>query len=540
MPSIDFDRIRDHGKRFVNGFTAGQKAMTILGVVAVLIAGYAFTRWSSSTDYAPLYTQLGSTDAAGVTQQLDASGVKYKLSDGGDTILVPRSDVYKTRIALSAKGLPSGGGDSFDLLDKAGITTDEFTRNVDYQRALQGELSRTIESIDQIDAATVNITVPQNSVFVGSDQEKSTAAVLVKSRGGGDVPNETVQAIVHLVSSSIPNMSPDDVTVADASGKVLHAPGVDSTVGDATDIEQKNAYEQGVATSISNFLASTLGPNHAAVSVSADLDFNAHDTKTTTYSEPGGPTTPSTLAQHEINRTETFSGSGSGATGVLGPDGTPLASTNTPTNYSKTESQKDNALNTVEDTVHQAPGQLQRLSVAVLLDSKVVPSSQIRKWKDQISAAAGIDPARKDVIQVTTVAFDKQAQKAAAAQLSSAASSSSSRNMMDLLRQIIALAIVALVLFFAWRAIKRAEATRIPMRVPLDLRELEAGSAVPVAAGHALEAARTGALGSGGAGDTRVLTPAAPNGNAEINELIERQPDDVAQTLRSWLADRRT
>ena len=107
MAAIDLDRIRDQGKHFVDGFTPGQKAMTILGVIAVVLAGMAFSKWSSTTDYAPLYTSLSGADAGKVTQALDSAGVKWKLADGGATVLVPAAMVYKERVALSAQGLPA-------------------------------------------------------------------------------------------------------------------------------------------------------------------------------------------------------------------------------------------------------------------------------------------------------------------------------------------------------------------------------------------------------------------------------------------------
>src|SRR4051812_34532349 len=226
MPVVDVDRLKEQGRRFVDGFTPGQKAMTILGVVAVVIAGMTFMKWAAKADMAPLYTGLSSQDAGAVTSALDAQHVSYKITGGGGTILVPRQDVDKTRIDLSAKNIPSGG-DSFVLLDKQGITTDQFTRNIDYQRALQGELGKAIESIDSVAAATVTLTIPQQTVFVGSSEDKPTAAVLVKTTGA-DLSADTVNAIVHLVASSIPNMNPDDVTVADAKGAVLHAPGMDT------------------------------------------------------------------------------------------------------------------------------------------------------------------------------------------------------------------------------------------------------------------------------------------------------------------------
>src|SRR5262249_49318121 len=121
MAVVDIDRLKEQSRRFVDGFTPGQKAMTILGVVAVVIAGMTFMKWASKPDYAPLYTGLSSSDAGAVTAALDSAHVPYKIAGGGGTIMVPRPDVDKTRIDLSAKDIPSGG-DSFNLLDKQGIT----------------------------------------------------------------------------------------------------------------------------------------------------------------------------------------------------------------------------------------------------------------------------------------------------------------------------------------------------------------------------------------------------------------------------------
>src|SRR5882757_7774607 len=281
MPVVDVDRLKQQGKRFVDGFTPGQKAMTILGVVAVVLAGMTFMKWAAKPDYAPLYTGLSSQDAGAVTAALDAQHVKYQITGGGGTIMVSRKDVDKTRIDLSAKNIPAGG-DSFVLLDKQGITTDQFTRNIDYQRALQGELGKAIESIDSIAAATVTLTIPQQTVFVGSTEDKPTAAVLVKTTGGA-LSADTVNAIVHLVASSIPNMNPDDVTVADASGAVLHAPGMDTQLAGSSQIAQAQNYDATVEKKIEDMVARTLGPGHAAVTVAADLDMSKSTSDTTKY-----------------------------------------------------------------------------------------------------------------------------------------------------------------------------------------------------------------------------------------------------------------
>jgi flagellar M-ring protein FliF len=531
MSAIDLDRIKEQGRRFVDGFTPGQKAMTILGVIAVVLGGMVFMKWAAAPDYAPLYSGLTGEDAAAVTQQLDSQGVKYKLAGGGSTILVSKQDVYKTRVSLSAKGLPSGGGDSYKLLDKQGITTDQFTRNIDYQRALQGELGRTIQSIDGVQAASVTLQIPQQSVFVGADQDKPTAAVLVKGTGGA-MGDSTVQAIVHLVASSIPNMKAEDVTVADASGKVLHAPGVET--GGGSQVEQKQTYEGALEKKISDMIEKTLGPGHAAVTVNADLDMSKSDSKSTTYTNPAGGT--SRLPVSETNKNTSLTEPAATSTnGVLGVGGTGTAATagGGTRSFSESSTSQNNAVNSNTVNATTPPGAVKRMTVSVLLDSAVVtPAAVTTTWAPQISAAAGIQTARDgaQAVQVTAVTFDQKAQKAAQAQLNGA---SGSNPMFDLIKHVLTLLMIGLVLFFAWRAIKRAEANRVPLRVPLDLRELEAATAA------ALPAAQLAGAAAAPAARRPSIDAPAPSLEGEITDLIERQPDEVAQTLRSWLADRR-
>ena len=283
MAAIDLDRIEDQGKRFVDGFTPGQKAMTILGVIAVVFAGMAFTKWSSTTDYAPLYTNLSGADAGKITQSLDSAGIKWKLADGGASVLVPADMVYKERVALSAAGNAPSTSDGLALLDKEGITASEFVQRVDYQRAMQGELQKTIEAISGVSAATVNLTIPPDQVFVGATSDPPSAGVLVQP-SSGELSTDKVQAIVNLVASSIPNMTPDDVTVADSNGNVLDAPGMDLTSGQG--LEQQNAFDAGLGQSVTSYLATALGPNHAAVHVQSDMNFDQTKTTSLTNSAP--------------------------------------------------------------------------------------------------------------------------------------------------------------------------------------------------------------------------------------------------------------
>jgi flagellar M-ring protein FliF len=540
VPIIDVERLKDQGKRFADGFTPGQKAMTIIGVVGVVLVGMFFMKWASTPDYVPLYTGLSGQDAAAVTQKLDSANVPYKLAGGGGTIMVPKNEVYKQRVALSAEGLPSGGGDSYALLDKQGITTDEFTRNVDYQRALQGELGRTIQSINGITAASVTIQIPHDTVFVGSEQEKATAAVLVKSNS--DISTDTVAAIVHLVASSIPHMSPDDVTVADANGKVLHAPGTAVGAGSGAQLEAKQTYEDALQKKVSDLIAATLGPGHAAVTANAELDSSSQKSTATNYTNPAGNgTLPLKSNSDKTSLTEPAGNATQGIVGV-GNNGNSTTGNNGTRSYTEDKNAQDNAVNSNVTNSETPPGTLKKLSMSVVLDSAAAQNPEdansvaqlVSQWTPTIAAAAGIDPTRdgQNALQVTTTQFATDAIKKAN---TPAGGSSGSNPLFDLLKTVLVLAMIGLILFFAWRAIKKAEANRIPLRVPLDLRELEAPASVSL---DALPVGAAAAVGAGRAAP-KSLEPPPPTLEGEITDLIEQQPDEVAQTLRSWLADRR-
>jgi len=538
MAAVDMDRIKAHAQRFADGFTPGQKSLTILGVVGVVVAMFYFNTWASSTEYAALYTQLESSDASQVTSELDARGVSYKLEDGGRTVLVPRSEVYQTRVDLSAEGLPSGGQEGFVLLDEGGITKSQFSQTVDYQRALQGELGKTIEYIDGVATARVMLTIPRENVFVGSEEERATASVLVEPTGGTQLPAESVQAIVNIVSSGVADMTPEDVTVADSLGNVLSAPGQSGGAMVGEQLEQQNAMEENIATSVRNLIAASLGPGHAAVTVQTDLDFSKTSTISVEHPEPADGTP---IPKNSETTTESFTGSPGGATGLLGPDGTPVDTGETPTVYEKTETVLENAVDEVTSTINEAPGRLERMSVSVLLDSEVVTTGDVADWEDAISAAAGIDATRSDTLNVALMEFDTEALAAVEAQLKGAAADQSKDSMLGMIKSIVTLLIVGIVLFLAWRAIKRSEANRIPLRVPLDLRELEAGDLVSDQLETRRVHAAVGAGGGGGGGDRPPILEAhnLPVED-EVAGIIEQQPDEVALTLRSWLADRRT
>ena len=224
-----FDSSSGRALATFNRLTPLQKVALGAAVLTAVAGTVVLTRAGGNTAMAALYTDLESRDAASVTDELISRNVDYELADGGQTILVGKQEVYDLRIQLSGEGLPASN-EGYALLDQQGITTSEFRQRIDYQRALEGELSRTLRSIDGIDSATVHLALPEDSVFV-DEPERATASVLVRSAGAATVNSDQVAAMVHLVAASVKGMAPEDVTIADASGTVLTDPAMAGSVG---------------------------------------------------------------------------------------------------------------------------------------------------------------------------------------------------------------------------------------------------------------------------------------------------------------------
>jgi flagellar M-ring protein FliF len=556
--ALDVTSARRRAATVWSGFTSGQKTTLGLAMAAVVLGGYFFTQWAAQPTWTPLYGNLSATDAGSVTQELSGKGVRYKLADSGTTVMVPQASVYQLRLDMSAKGLPTGGSQGYALLDKPGITTSEVRQRVDYQRALEGELARTIGAIDGVSGTDVHLVIPADDVFA-ADSRKPSASVLLRSTGGKKFGSDQVRAIVNLVAGSVEGLVPEAVTVADSAGHVLSAPGdggLDAS-GDAQS-SQARTFEDGLARSLEDMLAPVTGAGGAVVRVKADLDFDQRSTTTESFAQPAaGQTNP--LVKESTSK-EAFAGPGAStaAGGVLGTTGQNPAggAASTANNYQKDQADRSFAVGKVTEQVKSAPGKVSHLSVAVLLDDKVkVPAQEINNL---VTAAAGIDNKRGDVVTVAAMAFDHSATEAAAKEQKAAAAAKSKTQMMNLVRTVGVLLIVLVALFLAWRSARRASVTRFPVPGVLSAGPVQAEA---LHAALAAYGAGSPALGSGAAAGVqavepgeprglggvprfdrereRVALPSAPEVNDELAELIDRQPDEVASILRGWLADRR-
>lgn len=526
-------RALDRYRRSFLLFTPGQKVVTVVGSLALLLAAFMVFRWASAPSYSPLYTGLAPEDASAVVEQLQADGIAYEIGGGGGTISVPSKDVYATRIALSGEGIPSHSSDGgYALLDGQDISTSQFKEQTDFKRAMEGELAATIEAIDSVDTAVVHLAMPPKQVFA-EEQDPATASVLVDTRAGSELDPDQVQAIVHLVAASIDGLDPSKVTVADSAGRVL-SEGGDSATGMTTGRNrQVEEYQDQLNAKVQTMLDRVFGPGNSSVQVTAVLDFDRRVTETTTYGNSKKVPTISESVQDE-----TYSGTGApgagGVGGVVGPDAQlETGGAGTDGSYRNSSTVRENGIDKVVEQAETAPGSIKSLHAAVVVDTNsevVVDASEI---DDLVSAAIGLDVDRGDTIATSVVPFDTSVEDANAAALleAQAANAAASRNAW--IRNGVLGGVVLLLAGLAWRRSRRSTRARedATSYVVEQLRQEQADRLALQAAQDRVDDAATQL--------SLAPVPVAVDGmRDELVALVERQPDEVAALLRGWLVER--
>ncbi len=509
----------------------GQKVVIGLLLAGLLLGGFFFSRWITAPTQAPLFSNLAASDASAIVEELNAAGVKYTLTDGGQTIMVAKDAVYDMRLHMSGKGLPAGQDTGYALLDEQGITTSEFQQQVTYKRALEGELSKTLKSLDGVNGAIVSVALPEDEVFV-ADKSEPTASVLLDLAAGTQLSGQQVQAVTNLVSSSVVDLSPEQVTVTDTSGQVLSSPGagITAAAGDARSQVELD-YQNRLAGNAQQILDRVLGPNKAVVSVRADVDLDQRDTtsKTYTYEEGTPPVSESTSS-------ENYTGAGGAVVGgVLGPENMPDAADNAggDSNYTKESTTANNAVGETTEVVQAAPGGLNRLTVSVVMDEAVagnLPQAQIQAL---VGNAVGLDQARGDAITVAAMPFDTTAADAAAADMEAAREAEDAAAMWSMIRTGGIAAGIALVVLVVWlRSRRRGEVEEDyepleltdDMLAELDRIRIASTREEPVIDNRALE----------------LEAAERQKVRNDISTMITERPDEVAAMLRGWLTENKS
>lgn len=523
------DQVLGKAKGMMSGFTPGQRSIVIVAVLGLLMGAFALSRWVAQPTWAPLYGNLSGTDASAITTQLNTDGVKYKLADGGASILVPQGQVYAERIALMGKGLPasdSNGG--WSLLDKQGITATDFQQNIAYQRALSGELAKTLEAMNGVNTAIVQLAIPAKNVF-STDADKTTASVLLSLQPGVTFSDDQVTSVTSMVAGSVPNLNPSDVTVTDQTGKMLSTPadGPGGAASSASRTDEQTAdYENRMSSEVQRVLDQVVGPGHSVVRVNAQLDFNNTDTTSESYANPS----PSALPLSAATVQESYSGYGSNAGGTLGQIlPTPLPTASGSGSYVRNQSTVNNSVDKTVQKVVTAPGQVQRMTVAVVLDSKTAAALNPAQVQQIVANSVGFNVSRGDSIQVSKLPFDTTATVAAAKALAAATKAQQTAQYLQLAKKAGLALLVVIILIMMLRRRKKDEP-----EIDVTARDLPANSMVfnpgepeVLSPGHQL------AL-------TQEAEQSREKMRDEVSALVDSQPEDVAEMLQGWLSERRT
>jgi flagellar M-ring protein FliF len=388
-----------------------------IAVVAVLVCWglYVLVRHQREADFKPLFTGVAAEDAAAIVQKLKESGVEYRLQESGGAVLVPSARLAELRITLAAAGLPKTGRIGFELFDKMNLGATEFTEHVNYGRALEGELERSVMSLAEVEQARVHLTFSKDSVFLES-QQPAKASVLIKVRPGARVAPQNVLAIAHLVASAVEGLSPDAVSVLDTRGNLLSRPkaagSLDGPEPSEAGIDYRRKIENDLLAKVNSTLEPLLGANRFRAGVSVECDFSGGE-----QSEEVFDPTRSVMASSQ--RTEDSTGS-NGANGVPGtssnlprPTSRPGAGTGK-TVARTTENITYQTSRTVKKTRLPA-GAVKKISLAVLVDQEVnwekdgaglkrtlVPPTpeKMKVIRDLVAGVTGLTPGRGDQLVI--------------------------------------------------------------------------------------------------------------------------------------------
>ena len=477
--------------------------------VAAIVLVYLFVHMVSQPSYSTLQTGLEPAQTGKMTSALDQHGISYKLQNNGTALAVQSNQTAQARIALAGAGLLGNSQPDFSLFNKQNLGESNFQQQVTYQRALQGQLAETIDNIQGVSGAQVELVLPSaQSQLFAENQAPSSAAVLLS--GSSALDPSSVRGIAQLVASSVPGLHLDKVTITDGTGQLLW-PSQGSSDGSGTSKQDAQArYDQSMAASLDAMLAQTLGPGRAQVQVYADMNVNQTTQESLTYGKTGVP-----LAQSKD--TETLAGTGGGGGGATGTATIPAyaqAGGNGKSNYKHAVT--NSTLGVDKTVTHStiAPGAINAQHVSVLLD-RSVPAASVAAVRSAVANAAGIQTSRGDTLSIGQMTFAKPF----------GTSSGPGGGILGYVKYALIGLVSIAFLLFTTRSLRRREQQTIHHE-PVWLRELE----MPMRLSDLeRESARTEAASTLAASDD----PA----RKRIEELAMHNPDRVAQQVRAWMQE---
>ncbi len=414
----------------------GRKIMLMLGAAAVIAIMAAVWLWGQQPAYRVLFANFSDRDGGAIVAELEKMNIPYKYAEGGGALLVPADRVHDARLKLAAQGLPKGGNVGFELMENQKLGASQFLEQVNFQRAMEGELARSIESLSAVQAARVHLAMPKDSVFV-SEQKQPTASVLLNLHPGRVLDAQQVSAIVHLVASSVPELSPKNVTIVDQNGNLLSDTARTASANgmDPSQVKYVQDYQQSVARRIESIISPIVGAENVRAEATADMDFSRSEQAVESY-KPNQTPDAMAIRSQQISESQN---------GAAGPSGVPGALTNQPPAPATApitapgqkpatvaapaaptiNTHKDSTVNYEVDKtiqyVQKAGGGLKRLSVAVVVNyrktvdkngkvvMKPLSPAEITQITNLVKEAMGYDEARGDTLKVVNSSFARPA-----------------------------------------------------------------------------------------------------------------------------------
>src|ERR1035438_4659451 len=276
----------DQFKNLLTGLSLKQRISIVAAALAVVAGIICFVHWKHESDFRPLYTAMAPEDAAGVVQKLRETGVDFRLSENGGTVLVPSSKLAESRLALAAAGLPKTGRIGFELFDKSAFGATDFVEHINYKRALEGELERSVMSLAEVEEARVHLTLPKESVFLDK-QEPAKASVVLKLRPAAQISAQNVFAITNLVASAVEGLGPESVSVVDMNGNLLNRPrrqgDNDNSQITSEALEIRQQLERDLIAKIHSTLEPLIGPDRFRAGASVECDLTSGEQQEETF-----------------------------------------------------------------------------------------------------------------------------------------------------------------------------------------------------------------------------------------------------------------
>ena len=400
--------------RLLGRLTVAQKIWLAAVALAVIGGITALARWNQERDFKPMFTGVAAEDAGPLLAKLREAGSEYRLADNGATVLVPSARLAELRIEMASAGLPKSGRIGFELFDKANFGASEFAEQVNYHRAIEGELERSIMSIREVETARVHVTLAKDSLYTESRQP-AKASVLVKLRHASALSAQNIAAICQLTANAVPGLAAEQVSLVDTSGNLLNRSRVRSEDAGATEaaLDYRKSIERDLQNKIAATLEPLLGPDHFRAGVSAEVDLTSGDLSEETFD-------PQKSVMTSSQTTEDGSGIGtaSGVPGTASSLPRPASKPSTgASNYTRRSETVNYQTSRVVKHTRIPQGNVKKVSVSVLVDHSVrfengkriveaPPAEKLKVIHDVVAAATGVDTARGDQLVVEAFPFE--------------------------------------------------------------------------------------------------------------------------------------